>query len=184
MSVEFSNAYQEILLDNAIAVIKQNFVFQTQIKLAENSSKIIEELKKQIEDLNLAYNDSKSKLSQLDVYKMKAESNNSAHEEKSRIQSALNDEMRKNTLLQKEIDDKKMEIDALKKTHQSEISQLQSNISSLNEYVAKLEELVPVNKLKKLKNTSDEVELEVVEQKNDTPKIVNNIKKVLDGNTF
>ncbi len=39
MSVEFSNAYQEILLDNLVAIIKQNFVFQTQLKLAENTGK-------------------------------------------------------------------------------------------------------------------------------------------------
>ena len=39
MSVEFSNAYQEILLDNLMSIIKQNFIFQTQLKLAESSGK-------------------------------------------------------------------------------------------------------------------------------------------------
>ena len=39
MSVEFSNTYQEILLDNLVSIIKQNFIFQTQLKLAENGNK-------------------------------------------------------------------------------------------------------------------------------------------------
>jgi hypothetical protein len=44
MSVEFSNAYQEILLDNIVSIIKQNFIFQTQLKLTENSGKAKDEL--------------------------------------------------------------------------------------------------------------------------------------------
>jgi chromosome segregation ATPase len=36
MSEEFNKAYQEILLENATAIIKQNFLFQTQLKLSEN----------------------------------------------------------------------------------------------------------------------------------------------------
>jgi len=39
MSVEFSNAYQEILLDNFNSVIKQNMMFQTQLKMAEEAQK-------------------------------------------------------------------------------------------------------------------------------------------------
>ena len=39
MSVEFSNAYQEILLDNLMSIIKQNFVFQTQLKMTEDVGK-------------------------------------------------------------------------------------------------------------------------------------------------
>ena len=39
MSVEFSNAYQEILLDNFNSVIKQNMMFQTQLKMAEEMQK-------------------------------------------------------------------------------------------------------------------------------------------------
>ncbi len=39
MSVEFSNAYQEILLENLMTIIKQNFMFQTQLKLTEDTGK-------------------------------------------------------------------------------------------------------------------------------------------------
>ena len=51
MSVEFSNAYQEILLDNLVAIIKQNFMFQTQLKLAEDSGKVKEELQAKYNEL-------------------------------------------------------------------------------------------------------------------------------------
>ena len=51
MSVEFTNAYQEVLLDNLVSIIKQNFVFQTQLKLAENSGKAKEELQVKYDEL-------------------------------------------------------------------------------------------------------------------------------------
>ena len=177
MSVEFSNAYQEILLDNLVAIIKQNFIFQTQIKLSENSSKEKEELQIKLNDLIEKYNSAKFDLSQLDVYKTKAESNLSAHEEKSRIQTALNEEMKKTSSLSKTIGDLKLTIGDKDK-----------KIADLNEYIQKLEEIVPVNKLKKVKAgktiEKEKVSLSVFEEKNDTPKIENKIQKVLDGSTF
>jgi hypothetical protein len=106
MSVEFSNAYQEILLDNLMAVIKQNFIFQTQIKLTEDVSKQKHELEEKYNELNNRYNSIKDDAEQVKNYKIKAEQNNSAHEEKYRIQSPLNDSMKNNSVLQKELEDK------------------------------------------------------------------------------
>mgnify|MGYP003345724111 FL=1 len=51
MSVEFSNAYQEILFDNLVSIIKQNFMFQTQLKLAEDTGKVKEELQAKYNEL-------------------------------------------------------------------------------------------------------------------------------------
>jgi DNA repair exonuclease SbcCD ATPase subunit len=202
MSVEFSNAYQEILFDNLVAIIKQNFVFQTQIKLAENSSKINEDLKNQLDELTVAYNNSKSELNQMNVYKTKAESNTSAHEEKNRIQAALNDELKKSSILQKELVDKSNEIDriarekekqikSLSDSKDKELQEVKNKIDDLMNYIQKLEEVVPVTKLKKLKieqpnstEKKEQVILSMFEEKNDTPKIDNKIQKVLDGNTF
>jgi predicted nucleic acid-binding Zn-ribbon protein len=171
MSVEFSNAYQEILLDNLVGVIKQNFVFQTQIKLLESGAKEKEnleksffELKTKYDELNNLYNLSQNDLKQIDIYKSKAEQNNSAHEEKNRIQSALNEEMRKLSNLKKELDGKNSEIEKLK------------------EYVSKLEEIAPVSKLKKIK-VFEEVKSEI--PKIETPKIENKLQvKVLNGSSF
>jgi hypothetical protein len=114
MSVEFSNAYQEILLDNLMSIIKQNFIFQTQLKIAENVKNNYDELSKQLDSLKEDNNSLKVQVGQVDGYKLRAEANNSAHEEKSRIQSALNDEMRKSALLRTNLEQKEVEILELK----------------------------------------------------------------------
>ena len=176
MSVEFSNVYQEILLENLQAIIKQNFVFQTQLKLVESSVKERDELKKKVSDLSEIYEKSKTELSQLQTYKTKADNMSSLHEEKSRIQNALNEEMKKNTTLKREIDQR----DSL-------ISKNKKEIDELKDYIKTLEEIVPVTKLKKLKSNPAVVQeiknvTEVIKQ--ETPKIENKIQKVLDGSTF
>jgi hypothetical protein len=168
MSVEFSNAYQEILLDNLIGVIKQNFVFQTQIKILESNSKdkeslqkTLSELKTKYDELQNLYNSKQNDLRQIDVYKNKAEQNSTILQEKNRIQSALNDEMRKSTNLKKQLEDKENEL------------------KSLKDYVSKLEEVTPSTKLKKIKTEGDD------DVKIETSKVENKLQpKVLNNNTF
>jgi predicted nucleic acid-binding Zn-ribbon protein len=155
MSVEFSNAYQEILLENLMSVIKQNFIFQTQIKLTENLSKEKSDLEKSFFELNEKYNSVKGEVDQLNNYKQKAEQNSSAHEEKSRIQSALNETMRKNSALQKELEDKTSVL-------QKELTDKNEKIKSLELYVKTLESHVASSKLKKI-NSSKTVELPIEE---------------------
>ena len=138
MSVEFSNAYQEILLDNLVAIIKQNFVFQTQLKLAENSGKATAEIQAKYNELIQAYEAVKDLKTKVDV-------NASAHEDKSRLQSALNDSMKHTTTLQKQLEEKNTEI------------------ASLNEYIEKLETIATPSKLKKL-NPEKFIEENIVEQ--------------------
>ena len=125
MSVEFSNAYQEILLDNLMAIIKQNFVFQTQLKLAEDTGKVKTELQAKYNELLQAHEALKD-------FKVKADTNASAHEDKSRLQGALNDSMKKYAALQKELEAKDTEI------------------ASLKDYIDKLENIATPSKLKKL----------------------------------
>jgi hypothetical protein len=132
MSVDFSNAYQEILLDNLVAIIKQNFVFQTQLKLAEDSSRVKDELQNKYNELVEVHNLIKSQLSDAQNVKLKAEMSASVHEEKSRLQSALNDMMKKKTTLEKDLQEKNSEIENLK------------------EYITKLEGIAPQSKLKKI----------------------------------
>ena len=154
MSVEFSNAYQEILLDNLVAIIKQNFVFQTQLKLAENSGKATAEIQAKYNELLQAYEAVKDLKTKVDV-------NASAHEDKSRLQSALNDSMKQNTALQKQLEEKNTEI------------------AGLNEYIEKLESIATPSKLKKL-NPEKFTEENIVEQP------VSNLFaiKVNDGSSF
>ena len=154
MSVEFSNAYQEILLDNLVAIIKQNFVFQTQLKLAENTGKATAEIQEKYNELLQAYEAVKDLKTKVDV-------NASAHEDKSRLQGALNDSMKQNTALQKQLEEKNTEI------------------AGLNEYIEKLESIATPSKLKKL-NPEKFTEENIVEQP------VSNLFaiKVNDGSSF
>jgi chromosome segregation ATPase len=144
MSVEFSNAYQEILLDNLVAIIKQNFVFQTQLKLAEDSGRVKEEIQTKYNDLVKVHEVLKGQLSEAQNVKLKADMSASVHEEKSRLQSALNDMMKKKATLEKDLQEKKCEIDNLK------------------EYITKLEGIAPQSKLKKI-NPEAVIEVKPVE---------------------
>lgn len=170
MSADFSNAYQEILLDNLVSVIKQNFVFQTQLKLVEKVGKDREELQKKLDEVTSLYNNAKSEVSSLQGYKTKAEQNSSAHEEKSRIQVALNESMKKNTNLQKEIE-------AIKQEKNDAVQKLNEEIENLKVYITKLEENISITKLKKINPEKVFVESE-------TKIVENNLQKVLDGSSF
>jgi chromosome segregation ATPase len=154
MSVEFSNTYQEILLDNLVSIIKQNFVFQTQLKIAEESGKATAEIQAKYDELIRAHE-------ALKEFKAKADVNASAHEDKSRLQGALNDTMKQNTALQKQLEEKNTEI------------------AGLNEYIEKLESIATPSKLKKL-NPEKFTEENIVEQP------VSNLFaiKVNDGSSF
>ena len=93
MSAEFSNVYQEILLDNLMSIIKQNFIFQTQLKMTEDVGKQKAELEVKYNELVVSINSMQSKLEEAEKVKSIAQSNDSAHQEKQRIQAALNDTM-------------------------------------------------------------------------------------------
>lgn len=79
MSVEFANIYQEILLENLVSIIKQNFVFQTQLKLAENLGQRNAELEQQLNELKNQMTSFNHVAEQLEMYKNKVDQNNSAH---------------------------------------------------------------------------------------------------------
>ena len=120
MSVEFSNAYQEILLENLMAVIKQNFIFQTQLKLTENSGNEKNDLQERLNTLQSEFDTISNQARDVEVYKSRAEQNSSAHEEKSRIQTALNDTMAENARLKNQVEANQNEIRELRNQKESE----------------------------------------------------------------
>ena len=168
MSVEFSNAYQEILLENLMAVIKQNFVFQTQLKLTENSGNEKNDLQERLNTLQSEFDAISNQARDVEIYKSKAEQNSSAHEEKSRIQTALNDTMAENARLKNQIEANQNEIRELRNQKESEsklfsdqkkaelknLSEGKNNeIAELKDYIKILEENVAISKLKKINPT-------------------------------
>jgi chromosome segregation ATPase len=164
MSVEFSNTYQEILLDNLVSIIKQNFIFQTQLKLAEGGNKDKAELQEKYDTLFSQYESLKSQTPELEALKLRVDTNAGAHEEKSRIQSALNDEMRKSVELKKQLEVKSSE---LAKQHQE--------IVDLKNQILKLESSISTPKLKKSNSVFDPIE--------STP-LTPSSSKGKDGSTF
>ena len=147
MSVEFSNTYQEILLDNLVSIIKQNFIFQTQLKLAEGGNKDKSELQEKYDTLFSQYESLKSQTPELEALRLRVDTNAGAHEEKSRIQSALNDEMKKSVDLKGQLEVKS-----------SELAGKIQEIVDLRNQILKLESLIPVSKPKKSNSVFDPIE--------------------------
>ena len=160
MSVEFSNAYQEILLDNFNSVIKQNIMFQTQLKMAEEAQKNNKSEDK-INLLNGEYNILKTEydaaLRKIAELEPRANVGQSLHDEKTRIQSALNEEMRKNVILREEVNQKSAEIEEQKKKIadcENELVTKNKEIEELNSILEKKESIMP-----KVKKTNSKIDM-------------------------
>jgi chromosome segregation ATPase len=164
MSVEFSNTYQEILLDNLVSIIKQNFIFQTQLKLAESGNKDKAELQEKYDTLFLQYDSLKSQTPELEALRLRVDTNAGAHEEKSRIQSALNDEMKKSVELKGQLEVKS-----------SELAGKTQEIIDLKNQILKLESSISTSKPKKSNSVFDPIE--------STP-LIPSSSKGKDGSTF
>ena len=122
MSVEFSNIYQEVLLENLDVIIKQNFIMQARLKLLEKETDVRAEMQAKINELTVKHQEALQQINHTQHYKVQAESNDAIVQEKTRIQSALNDTMRdlgttKSTLeaREKEIEEMKLRISELEK---------------------------------------------------------------------
>jgi uncharacterized coiled-coil DUF342 family protein len=182
MSVEFSNTYQEILLDNFNSVIKQNLMFQTQLKMAEEAQKNNKSDEK-INLLNGEYNVLKSdydnalkKISDLEV---RASVGQSLHDEKTRVQAALNDELKKAASLNtkileqsKTIDEQTLKINEQSKTIEDITKQLEKSNTEIEDLKRTLE---------KKESMPTEIETILPKVKKTNSKVVNNIP---DGSSF
>ena len=125
MSVEFSNAYQEVLLENLDSILKQNFMFQTRIKMFEKEANIKTELQAKLDDVTVKYQEALAQVGEAEHYKVQASSNDAIVQEKTRIQSALNDTMRELG------------------TAKSALERSQEEVVELKSRVAELEKLIP-----------------------------------------
>ena len=163
MSVEFSNAYQEVLLENLDSILKQNFMFQTKLKLFEKEANIKTELQAKLDDVTAKYQEALAQVGAAEQYKVQASSNDAIVQEKSRIQSALNDTMR-------ELGTTKGALEG----SQAEVKELKSRI-------AELEKLVPPASKTPAKKTTVKTE----EKKPDDSASTDLFKiKVDDGSSF
>jgi regulator of replication initiation timing len=139
MDGKFLNVYNEVVLENFYAVLKQNFMFQTQLKFAEEKVKEVGELEKKLATLTSENSDAnilreeinalKERISQKDAI---IQSSSNTDNERHRLQTAVNTQMK--------------EIEGLKKT----IGDLQQQQKDQQVYVTQLEEMLPNSKKKKL----------------------------------
>ena len=125
MNVEFSNAYQEVLLENLDVILKQNFMMQTRLKLLEKEANVRAEMQAKIDELTVKHQEALEQIGQTQHYKTQAESNEAIVQEKTRIQSALNDTMR-------ELGNTKSALEAREKV-----------IKEMNSKISELEKLIP-----------------------------------------
>ena len=131
MSVDFSNAYQEVLLENLDVILKQNFMMQTKLKLFEKEANLRAEMQAKIDDLTVKNQEVLQQVEQTQHYRVQAESNDAIVQEKSRIQSALNDTMRELGTTKNSLDSITQELNLKNK----EVEEMKSRISELEKLV-------------------------------------------------
>jgi hypothetical protein len=157
-NVQFQNAYVEVLLDNFMTVVKQNVYLQAQQKVSEQAVEKANEINIQANNLaekNISLQSEvqnlKTQLDGMILVQEKADSGELYRKEKDRVQSSLNDFMRKNKILQDEITDIKLTHNTQVNTMSDTLVQQASQIDLLNSYIGKLEQNVSASKLKKIK---------------------------------
>lgn len=131
MSVDFSNAYQEVLLENLDVILKQNFMMQARLKLFEKEANFRAEMQAKIDDLTVKNQEVLQQVEQTQHYRVQAESNDAIVQEKSRIQSALNDTMRELGTTKNSLDSITQELNLKNK----EVEEMKSRISELEKLV-------------------------------------------------
>ena len=131
MNVEFSNAYQEVLLENLDVILKQNFMMQTKLKLFEKEANLRAEMQAKIDDLTVKNQEVLQQVEQTQHYRVQAESNDAIVQEKSRIQSALNDTMRELGTTKNSLDSITQQLNLKNK----EVEEMKSRISELEKLV-------------------------------------------------
>lgn len=134
MNVEFSNAYQEVLLENLDVILKQNFMMQTRLKLLEKEANVRAEMQAKIDELTVKHQEALEQIGQTQHYKVQAESNDSIVQEKTRIQSALNDTMRELGTTKSALEAKEKEV----KEMSSRIFELEKLVPSAPKVVKKV----------------------------------------------
>jgi len=187
----FINAYNEVILENLNAIMKQNFMFQTQIKFLEQRVNEIPEMEKKLADfekiksseleqlqnsagnfekrLTETSNDFEKKLAdkQNDYNRLVDEKNNLAGQ----VLSLKNEVEDKNKIIQNNItsDNDRHRLQTAVNQQAGEIENLKNTIESMKKevdshkkYNLQLEEMLPNSKKKKLG-------IEIIEE--DTPKV-------------
>ena len=130
--IKFLQHYNETAIDNFVAVVKQNILFQAQIAALSEENRRIPELLKEID----SFEETKKQIvtlteanvnlaNQLNIKSQIAEKTSKVDTERFRLQTAVNNQMK-------------------------EINGLKEALEEQQEYIKKLENMLPASKKKKL----------------------------------
>ena len=161
MDAKFLNTYNEVILDNFNAVLKQNFLFQTQIKVLEEQVKEKSELETKLASLSSENNDIVELRGEIDGLKTELDNKNLAIQnlnntdsERHRLQTAVNNQMKEIEGLKSQVgslqNGKDSEVQSVKNQKDSVIKLLKDKEKEQLDYIAQLEEMLPNSKKKKL----------------------------------
>ena len=166
--IRFLQHYNETAIDNFVAVVKQNVLFQAQIAALSEENKKIPELQKEID----GFEEVKKRLvelqetnvnlaNQLNIKSQVAEKTTKIDTERFRLQTAVNNQAK-------------------------EITGLKDALEEQQEYIKKLENMLPPSKKKKLGIESEEVEEQVSEEITQEEPTIDNEKSdtLSTGGTF
>jgi predicted RNase H-like nuclease (RuvC/YqgF family) len=142
--IKFLEKYNEAAIENFVAVVKQNILFQAQIAALSEENQLVPELQKQILDfepvkelVERLRDENISLTNELNNKINIIESANKSDAEKYRLQTSLNEQSR--------------EIERLN----NGLTDLREQLDKKTEYVAKLEEMLPKSAMKNLGITQE-----------------------------
>jgi hypothetical protein len=156
----FLNVYNEVVLENFTAVLKQNFMFQTQIKFLDEKVKEIPALQEKgnsydsvVREKNELQNKIVSLTSEVENKDNIIKNSSNSDADKHRLQTALNEQAR--------------ELERLS----NKVSDIENDIADKNHYIKQLEDMLPNSKRKKLGLEIIESAKEEVEEVKSTEKV-------------
>lgn len=139
VDAKFLAFFNEVAQDNFISVAKQNLVFQAQIRTLEDQNRVIPELLKKIEDLEVTKGEVKGLLQENNDLKNQLNQKNAVIENTTKVDT---DRHR----LQTAVNTQSKELSTLKKV----VEELNVEIEKEKDYIKQLEEMLPNSKRKKL----------------------------------
>jgi len=156
----FINVYNEVVLENFTAVLKQNFMFQTQIKFLDEKVKEIPTLQEKgnsydsvVREKNELQNKIVSLTSEVENKDTIIKNSSNSDADKHRLQTALNEQAK--------------ELERLS----NKVSDIENDIADKNYYIKQLEDMLPNSKRKKLGLEIIESAKEEVEEVKSTEKV-------------
>ena len=130
--VKFLQKYNDVILENFSAVLKQNLLFQTQISFLEEDTKKISDYEELRKDVARLIEENTNYKNQIDNVTVNVERSRDLDNEKNRLQTALNNQYKETSVLLDKVKD------------------LETLIAKKEKYVKQLENMLPNSKKKKL----------------------------------